>query len=112
MAKATVDFTLEPMASALTLEPNFERQAIQLRYTHGIPGKYQAARDPVVAAALEIIHQHGLYDMESGDVEEWGHSALIDRWIMRTDPLGFVTYDEFNFRREAHTAFVDEVLTP
>lgn len=111
MTNASVNLNVEPMAAALKLEPNFERQAIQLRYTHGIPGKYQAANDPVIAAALETIHQHGFFDLECGNVDEGGHFSLIGRYILRTDQLGFVTYDEFLTEGEAHDAFVSELLT-
>lgn len=85
-------------------------RAIQLRHTHGYPGKYQAATNPVLAAALETLHGHGLFDMDLGDVDEQGgHSALIARWILRTDQLGFVTYDEYETVKEASDAFMDEM---
>lgn len=51
--------------------------------------------DRYFVACLNEISLNGYTDDSTGSVDDIGHYARIDRWIIREDGQGFIEFDEF-----------------
>jgi hypothetical protein len=70
------------------------------------PGRYERCADRTLAAALDQIVTEGYADIDFGSTnEQRGYHALVSRWIISTDPQGFVTYSEHESEPTALLAF-------
>jgi hypothetical protein len=70
------------------------------------PGKYEAASDRELAAALYTVTLVSGEDDRVGDVSYMGFFARIGRYILEIDNNGFVTFSECESPEDAESAFL------